>query len=86
MNYRMETLSSTDPSKDRSQAELIEAWWTRWQEADQHRKTQAIVDQELAQLRWMIEEFRVSLFAQPLGTSLKVSETRLEKQWDKVQR
>ena len=38
MIYRMEKLSSTDPSKDRSQTELIEAWWTRWQEADQHRK------------------------------------------------
>jgi ATP-dependent helicase HrpA len=32
----------------------------------------------------MIEEFRVSLFAQPLGTSLPVSAPRLEKQWARV--
>ena len=86
INYRIEKLSSTYPGKDRSQTALIEAWWARWQEADQHLKTQATVDPELDKLRWMIEEFRVSLFAQPLGTSLKVSETRLQKQLDKVQR
>ncbi len=30
------------------------------------------------------ELFRVSVFAQTLGTSVKVSPARLEKQWDKV--
>lgn len=33
---------------------------------------------ELERLRWMIEEFRVSLYAQDLGTALRVSERRLE--------
>ena len=86
MNYRMEKISATDPDKDRKQTELVKKWWTRFEEVQQHQTTQAIVDPELELLRWMIEEFRVSLFAQPLGTSLKVSENRLEKQWDKVQR
>jgi ATP-dependent RNA helicase HrpA len=35
---------------------------------------------ELDQLRWMIEEFRVSLFAQDLKTMLRVSEKRLSEQ------
>ncbi len=35
---------------------------------------------ELEQLRWMIEEFRVSLFAQELRTLMPVSEQRLERQ------
>jgi len=34
--------------------------------------------------RWMLEEYRVSLFAQQLGTSIKVSPQRLEKLWAKV--
>ncbi|MEX0820352.1 MAG: DUF3418 domain-containing protein, partial [Pirellulaceae bacterium] len=34
--------------------------------------------------RWMLEEFRVSVFAQQLGTSIKISPQRLEKQWGKV--
>jgi ATP-dependent helicase HrpA len=35
---------------------------------------------EIDQLRWMIEEFRVSLFAQELKTLLRVSEKRLAEQ------
>ncbi|HSQ70455.1 MAG TPA: ATP-dependent RNA helicase HrpA, partial [Steroidobacteraceae bacterium] len=35
---------------------------------------------ELDRLRWMIEEFRVSLFAQELRTLMPVSEQRLERQ------
>jgi len=35
-------------------------------------------------LRWMLEEWRVSLFAQPLGTSLPVSAKRVERQLAKV--
>jgi ATP-dependent helicase HrpA len=34
--------------------------------------------------RWMLEEFRISLFAQQIGTSIKISPQRLEKQWGKV--
>jgi ATP-dependent helicase HrpA len=39
---------------------------------------------ELAQLRWMIEEFRVSLFAQDLKTAMRVSEQRLAEQLERA--
>ena len=39
---------------------------------------------ELQQLRWMIEEFRVSLFAQEMRTVLRVSEKRLNEQLEKA--
>jgi ATP-dependent helicase HrpA len=35
--------------------------------------------------RWMLEEFRVSWFAQQLGTKMTVSEKRIDKQWQMVQ-
>ena len=38
------------------------------------------------QYRWMLEEFRVSLFAQSLGTRLPVSQKRLQEQWQQVER
>ena len=38
------------------------------------------------QYRWMVEEFRVSLFAQHLGTRQAVSEKRLRQQWNEVER
>ncbi len=37
------------------------------------------------QYRWMLEEYRVSLFAQSLGTRQAISHRRLEEQWAKVQ-
>ena len=40
---------------------------------------------EADQYRWMLEEFRVSLFAQQMKTRLPVSSKRLEQQWLKVQ-
>jgi len=37
-------------------------------------------DVEITRLRWMLEEYRVSLFAQPMKTAIPVSPKRLEKQ------
>jgi ATP-dependent helicase HrpA len=34
--------------------------------------------------RWMIEELRVSLFAQELRTAIPISAQRAERQWEKV--
>jgi ATP-dependent helicase HrpA len=39
----------------------------------------------LEEYRWLVEELRVSLFAQELKTSVKVSPERLEKAWEVVQ-
>ncbi|MFM7115844.1 MAG: DUF3418 domain-containing protein, partial [Planctomycetota bacterium] len=45
---------------------------------------QGRVDSELLKFRWLLEEYRVSVFAQQLGTSQPVSSKRLEKQWELV--
>jgi ATP-dependent helicase HrpA len=50
----------------------------------QEHAQRGVVDPELEKLRWMIEEFRVSLWAQKLGTTEPVSAKRLEKQWARV--
>ena len=38
----------------------------------------------LAPYRWMLEEYRVSLFAQQLGTKVPVSAKRLDKLWSEL--
>jgi ATP-dependent helicase HrpA len=38
----------------------------------------------LLHLRWMLEEFRVQLFAQKLGTAISVSAAKLEVQLRRV--
>ncbi len=50
----------------------------------EHNAEVNIVDPELEYFRWMLEEFRISLFAQELGTSLPISVKRLNEQWQKV--
>ncbi len=50
------------------------------------RRPQWLIDCEaLQRYRWLLEEFRVSLFAQTLGTSEPVSAKRLRDLWQQVQ-
>ena len=42
-------------------------------------------DANLELYRWMLEEYRVSLWAQQLGTRMPVSDKRLNKQWSQVE-
>ena len=38
----------------------------------------------ISEYRWMVEEYRIQLFAQPMKTRVAVSPKRLSKMWDKV--
>ncbi|MDD9957897.1 MAG: ATP-dependent RNA helicase HrpA [Gammaproteobacteria bacterium] len=64
--------------KDKENTELLASYWHTLQELRALHNPQK--RQDLIQFRWMLEEFRVSLFAQSLGTSMPVSIKRLEKQ------
>ena len=41
-------------------------------------------DTAISDYRWMVEEYRIQLFAQPMKTRMAVSPKRLSKAWDKV--
>lgn len=41
-------------------------------------------DKAISEYRWMVEEYRIQLFAQPMKTRMAVSSKRLSKMWDKV--
>jgi len=66
-----------DPAKDKALSAKVSMFWQRYSDEKSNTK-------DLQQFRWMIEEFRVSLFAQELGTSHPVSEKRLEKAWSAI--
>jgi len=69
----------TDPARDAQLRAQIAPWLVRWQrEAAQYR---GALPQRLQDLRWLLEELRVSLFAQELRTPMPVSLKRLEKVW-----
>jgi ATP-dependent helicase HrpA len=84
ISVRLQKIISTGLPRDRlAQVQItprVEAWHTR---REVHRKHH-VFDPELTNFRWQLEEFRISLFAQELGTSQAVSGPRLDKQWEKV--
>ncbi|MCL2624733.1 MAG: DUF3418 domain-containing protein, partial [Planctomycetaceae bacterium] len=84
ITQRFEKLKSGGEHHDSESMTLLNAWWSRYEERFALHETMGITDPELETFRWMLEEYRVSLFAQKLGTSIKVSETRLEKQFEKT--
>jgi len=87
MALRLERIAGGNLARDRRawEEEILprqEACDQRWEE---HRMMDT-EDPELVLYRWMLEEYRVSLFAQRLGTALPVSAQRLDRQWAKVER
>ncbi|MDX1754921.1 MAG: ATP-dependent RNA helicase HrpA [Marinobacter sp.] len=70
--------------REREFLHTIEPLWSRYAQKLAHQQRQGIRDPELVQYRWMLEEFRVSYFAQQLGTRMPVSVKRLDKQWAQV--
>jgi ATP-dependent helicase HrpA len=81
---RLEKLTSDGLLRDQRNFELIAPRWEAYLERAERQRQQDLFDAELEHYRWMLEEYRVSLFAQKLGTSLTVSEKRLDEQWSKV--
>ncbi|MBF0134956.1 MAG: ATP-dependent RNA helicase HrpA [Magnetococcales bacterium] len=71
------------PGKDRDRAATLAPFWKsfldRQQRLRQYRRTQRATHPQLEQFRWLLEEFRVSLFAQELKTIQPVSPQRLNK-------
>lgn len=84
MTLRLEKYSG-NPTRDAAREADIQELEQMWQE-----KTDGLVKQgqpvsdDLAAFRWMIEELRVSLFAQELKTPYPVSVKRLMKEWEKL--
>ncbi len=64
--------------KDTQRLGQLRPYWRAWLAAADPSPRPA--DAELGRYRWMLEEFRVSLFAQDLGTAIKVSPRRLDEQ------
>ena len=83
---RFEKLRSGGELADRQCVAELSMHWQNYMERRELHELAGITDPELEVFRWMLEEYRVSLFAQRLGTSIKVSPQRLDKQFDKVKR
>lgn len=70
--------------REREFLHTIEPLWSQYASKRDEQQRQGIHDPELITYRWMLEEFRVSFFAQQLGTAMTVSVKRLNRQWEKT--
>jgi len=70
-----------NPIRDGERMALVSPWWGRYRAA---LDSGCIYDEVMDDFRWMLEEYRVSLFAQRLGTAMRVSEKRLANAWKKT--
>ncbi|WP_226418530.1 ATP-dependent RNA helicase HrpA [Dechloromonas denitrificans] len=81
IQVRLDKLKA-DPARDaRLMAEYAPLWTNYERRAIQLAKLGA-ADPQIEQFRWLLEELRISLFAQELRTPVPVSVKRLQKQWE----
>ncbi|WP_322029708.1 ATP-dependent RNA helicase HrpA [Paraburkholderia sp. J76] len=73
-----------DPARDARQAAEFQPLAQQYQRALSQRG--GVFDPRLSEFRWLLEELRISLFAQELRTPMPVSVKRLYKVWESMQR
>ena len=77
--------AALNPAKDQERLRQIAPYQTALDKLQAQPPRSQAVRQEIETFRWMIEEFKVSLFAQELGTAMPVSPKRLDQQLQIVQ-
>jgi ATP-dependent helicase HrpA len=83
MSRRLDVLDR-EPERDRAARSQIEPLWARVRERLPPLAELAWADAELQHVRWLVEELRVSLFAQHLGTRVSISPAKLDKRLDEL--
>ncbi|HYS64371.1 MAG TPA: ATP-dependent RNA helicase HrpA [Paraburkholderia sp.] len=73
-----------DPARDARQFAEFQPLLQNYQRAAAQRG--GVLDPRLSEFRWLLEELRISLFAQELRTPMPVSVKRLYKVWESMQR
>src|SRR5699024_10904100 len=80
MEQRLEALE-LDPVRDRQRMDQVAPWWQRYLE----RLAEGWYTPALDRYRWLVEEYRVQIFAQELGTAERTSSKRLADAWSECE-
>ena len=86
ISTRLDKLAATGHTRDQQRMAEYQQFHALYAAQLRRNREQNLHDPVLEQFRWLLEEFRVSLFAQELKTSMPVSAKRLEKHWESVRR
>jgi ATP-dependent helicase HrpA len=85
ISVRLDKLRADAARDARSMSEWAQVA-TPWQRAQKDKQGARNADPKMVEFRWLLEELRVSLFAQELRTPMPVSAKRLQKVWETMQR
>ncbi len=87
---RIETLKNANSGQhlalEAQRIDELESFWQRYETLRNDFHLRGLASPELDEFRWLLEEYRVSLFAQKLGTAVPVSAKRLERMWGEMQK
>ena len=76
---RMER-AKLNPVKDKERAQQLAPYLAALKKLEANPPKPAEARQRLEEFRWLVEEYKVSVFAQELGTAMPVSPKRLDEQ------
>ena len=84
IRQRLTRLSSGGLKTELAAMAELKPWLERFEQKVREHQLQRRTDPMLLHLRWMLEEFRVQLFAQKLGTAISVSAAKLDDQLRRI--
>lgn len=80
IDVRLTKLANAGLARDRQKMAQVRPLWDDYGQRLAQQRQAGVSDPILAELRWMIEELRISLFAQELRTSMPISVKRCQEQ------
>jgi len=85
VSHRLSKLARTDITKDLELIAEVRRFWNPFLKLKAQRKAdRKPPTPNMTEFRFLIEEYRISLFAQHLGTAAPVSAKRLRKRWQEL--
>ena len=83
VTYRLDRFAS-NPARDAQWQDTLAQWSRQWNQRLEADRARGVRNPRMEEFRWMLEELRVSLWAQQLKTPYPVSFKRLEKAWSEI--
>ena len=73
-----------NPAKDQTRSQLVFPYVEALKQLLARQPKERATQEALQEFRWMLEEFKVSVFAQEIGTAIPISPKRLDEQLAKL--
>ncbi|MEQ9410791.1 MAG: DUF3418 domain-containing protein [Fuerstiella sp.] len=84
IRMRLDRLNSGGLQTERTRQQDLAMYLNRYRIRRAETLKQQRTDPMLDHFGWMLQEYRISLFAQKLGTAITVSPRKLDEQWERI--